>query len=185
MLLLSILFVFLFVFNFYFVLIFELFNLLLILFIYLIYLFIIIIFFLLHNFLGTLDLFPSLQLTKILDPRLCYMPQFLVHLRRRLKYTIVITRCPSYLTFHILDFSSETTERNSTKHDRKQDLIVLYQACVFSGLIRKTRWLPWPIRQKVGILYSGARFVALWAPSFILDLFIMFHIVHREIAFIM
>ena len=35
---------------------------------------------------------------------------------------------PSSLTFHIIDFSSE---RNSTKHDRKQDLIVLYQACVF------------------------------------------------------
>ena len=39
-------------------------------------------------------------------------------------------RCPS-LTFHIFDFSSETAERNSTKLDRKQDLIVLYQVCVF------------------------------------------------------
>ena len=35
------------------------------------------------------------------------------------------------LTFHIFDFSSETTERNSTKHDRKQDLKALYQVCVF------------------------------------------------------
>ena len=35
------------------------------------------------------------------------------------------------LTFHIFDFSSETTERNSTKLDRKQDLNVLYQVCVF------------------------------------------------------
>ena len=33
------------------------------------------------------------------------------------------------LTFHIFDFSSETTERNSTKLDRKQDLNVLYQVC--------------------------------------------------------
>ena len=60
---------------------------------------------------------------------------FLVHLSRRLKYTIVITRCPSSvcpsLTFHIFDFSSETAERNSTKCDRKQDLNVLYQVCVF------------------------------------------------------
>ena len=32
---------------------------------------------------------------------------------------------------HILDFSSETAERNSTKPDRMQDLNVLYQACVF------------------------------------------------------
>ena len=55
---------------------------------------------------------------------------FLVHLSRRLKWTIVITRCPS-LTFHIFDFSSETAEQNSTKLDRKQDLNVLYQVCVF------------------------------------------------------
>ena len=31
----------------------------------------------------------------------------------------------------IFDFSSETAERNSTKVDRKQDLNVLYQVCVF------------------------------------------------------
>ena len=35
------------------------------------------------------------------------------------------------LTFHIFDFSSETTEQNSTKLDRKQDLNVLYQVCIF------------------------------------------------------
>ena len=37
----------------------------------------------------------------------------------------------SLLTFHIFDFSSETIERNSTKLDRKQDLNLLYQVCVF------------------------------------------------------
>ena len=31
----------------------------------------------------------------------------------------------------IFDFSSETAERNSTKLDRKQDLNILYQVCVF------------------------------------------------------
>ena len=72
---------------------------------------------------------------------------FLVHLSRRLKCTIVIMRCPSSvvrpssvrrpsvrpssLTFHIFDFSSETTERNLTKLYRKVDLNVLYQVCVF------------------------------------------------------
>ena len=62
---------------------------------------------------------------------------FLVHLSRRLKCTIVIMRCPSSvvrrpsLTFHIFDFFSETAEWNSTKLDRKQDLNVLYQVCVF------------------------------------------------------
>ena len=34
---------------------------------------------------------------------------------------------------------------------------------VFFGLIRKTRWPPRPIHQKGGTLYSGARYVALWA----------------------
>ena len=68
--------------------------------------------------------------------------EFLVHLSRRLKCTIVIMRCPSSvrrpssvrpssLTFHIFDFSSETTERNLTKLYRKVDLNVLYQVCVF------------------------------------------------------
>ena len=68
--------------------------------------------------------------------------RFLVHLSRRLKCTIVITRCPSsvvcpsvrrpsVVNFHIFDFFSETAERNSTKLDRKQDLNVFYQVCVF------------------------------------------------------
>ena len=35
------------------------------------------------------------------------------------------------LTFHIFDFSSETTEQNSTKLDRMQVLNILYQVCVF------------------------------------------------------
>ena len=33
--------------------------------------------------------------------------------------------------------------------------------------IWKTRWPPWPIRQKGGTLYSGARYVALWASCYI------------------
>ena len=37
------------------------------------------------------------------------------------------------LTFHIFDLISETTERNSTKLDRKQDLNVLYQVCVLQA----------------------------------------------------
>ena len=43
------------------------------------------------------------------------------------------TRWPpwSLIGWAILDFSSETTEGNSTKLDRKQDLNVLYQVCVF------------------------------------------------------
>ena len=43
-----------------------------------------------------------------------------------------------------IDFSSETTERNSTKLDRKQDFNVFYQVCVFLA-DRKTIWQPWPL----------------------------------------
>ena len=42
------------------------------------------------------------------------------------------------------DFRLLTAERNSTKLDRKQDLNVLYQVCVF-GIIGKTRSSPWPL----------------------------------------
>ena len=71
------------------------------------------------------------------------------------------TRSPprSLIGADISDFSSETVERNSRKHDRKQDHNVLYHVCVFFGPIGKTRWLPWPIRQKSCALYPGARYV--------------------------
>ena len=42
------------------------------------------------------------------------------------------------IDWDILDISSETAKRNSTKIDRKQDLNVLYQF-VFFGLIRKNK----------------------------------------------
>ena len=45
------------------------------------------------------------------------------------------TRWPPWhlIGWDILDFSSETAERNSTKLDRKQDLNFLYQVCVFQA----------------------------------------------------
>ena len=45
----------------------------------------------------------------------------------------------------IFDFSTETTERNATKLDRKQNTNVLYQVCVFRADWKKTRWPPWPL----------------------------------------
>ena len=59
-------------------------------------------------------------------------------------------RCPSSvrpsLTFHIFDFSSDTTEQNSTKLDRKQELNIFYRVCVFrADRKKKTRWPPWPL----------------------------------------
>ena len=49
------------------------------------------------------------------------------------------TRWPlwSLIDWDIFDFFSETTEWNSTKLDRKQDLNVLYQVCVFLGRLEK------------------------------------------------
>ena len=59
------------------------------------------------------------------------------------------TRWPpwSLIGWDIFDFSSETADLNSTKLDRKQDLNVLYQVCVFSGRSEKQDgrpgfWLP-------------------------------------------
>ena len=54
------------------------------------------------------------------------------------------TRWPPWplISWDIFDFSSETTERNSTKLDRKQDINVLYQVCVFSGRSEKQDGLP-------------------------------------------
>ena len=56
------------------------------------------------------------------------------------------TRWPPWplIGWDISDFSSETAERNSTKLDRKQDLNVLYQVCVF--------WADW--KNKMAALAS-------------------------------
>ena len=45
----------------------------------------------------------------------------------------------------ILDFSSETAERNSAKLDRKQALNAFYHVCVFQANREKTIWQPWPL----------------------------------------
>ena len=49
------------------------------------------------------------------------------------------TRWPPWplIGWDIFDFSSETAERNSVKFDRKQDVKILYQVCVFSGRLEK------------------------------------------------
>ena len=56
------------------------------------------------------------------------------------------TRWPPWplIDWYIFDFFSETSERNSMKLDRKQDLNVLYQI-VFFGPIGNTRWPSWPL----------------------------------------
>ena len=74
---------------------------------------------------------------------------------------------PSSLTFHIVDFSSKTAERNSTKHDRKQDLIVLYQACVFPGWSEKQDGRPGRSVKKVAHCTQVHDIRHFWAPYFI------------------
>ena len=56
------------------------------------------------------------------------------------------TRWPpwSLIGWDNFDFSSETTEENSTKLDRNQDLNILYQVCAL-GRSEKTRWPPQPL----------------------------------------
>ena len=128
------------------------------------------------------------------------------------------TRWPPWLLIglDIFNFLSETAERNSTKLDRKQDVNVLYQVCVFRAdrknkmaalasdwlrhfrlllwnrwtefnetltgskistsstkfeffrLMSKQKFPSWLICQIGGILYSGARYVALWASCYFL-----------------
>ena len=46
--------------------------------------------------------------------------------------------------WHVFVFSFETAERISSKLNRKQDLNVLFQVCIFWP-IRKTRWPPWTL----------------------------------------
>ena len=60
------------------------------------------------------------------------------------------TRWPPWplIGWDIFDFSSETAKHNSKKLDRKQDLNVLYQVCVFFCPISIQKCPPWPIPQK-------------------------------------
>ena len=78
------------------------------------------------------------------------------------------TRWPpwSLIGWDIFGFSSETAEQNSLRNVSTSSTITKF---VFFRSIGKTRWPPWPIRQKGGTLYSGARYVALWASCFMLS----------------
>ena len=81
------------------------------------------------------------------------------------------TRWPPWplIGWDIFDFSSETAERNSTKLDRKQDLNVLYQVCVFradrknkmaalaSDWLRHFRLLLWNYRTEFNETWQEAR----------------------------
>ena len=49
---------------------------------------------------------------------------------------------------------------------------------VFFGPISKQKCLSWPIPQKGGTLYSGARYVALWASCFLL----LVRFINKDIA---
>ena len=62
------------------------------------------------------------------------------------------------LWYHLTEFNETWQEARSQRP---------LPSFMFFGPIGKTRWPPWPIRQKGGTLYSGARYVALWASCFI------------------
>ena len=88
------------------------------------------------------------------------------------------TRWPPWrlIGWDIFDFSSETAEQNSMKPDRKQDLNVVFQV-VFYGPISKQKWSPWPVPQNGCSLYSGARYVALWASCYMVKCLIYIYFV--------
>ena len=65
----------------------------------------------------------------------------------------------------MFDFSSETTERNSTKLDRKQDFNALYQVCVFQ-VDRKNKMAAPAYDFLTRSLYSGERQWPTWASCF-------------------
>ena len=73
---------------------------------------------------------------------------FLVHLRwssgAQLRFVRHLSPVRLSWTLHIFYFYSETAEWNSVKLERKQDLNILYQVCVFWA-DRKTKWLPQPL----------------------------------------
>ena len=88
---------------------------------------------------------------------------------------IAKTKWPPWppIGWDMFDFSSETAEQNSMKLDRKQDLNILYQVCVFwavqkqmmssslaSSLLAKRLWYvpptnPWPTPTRF-IQFNGA-----------------------------
>ena len=64
------------------------------------------------------------------------------------------TRMAALLYLDIWEFSSATPERNSTKVDWKQELVAIYQSCVFSSRnFNKDRW--WYSRELFKVLKVG------------------------------
>ena len=74
------------------------------------------------------------------------------------------TRWPLWplIGWNIFDFSSETAKRNSTELDRKQDLNVFRCQSPLPILY----FLGQSVNKTGGKLYSGARYVALWASCY-------------------
>ena len=67
----------------------------------------------------------------------------------------------------IFDFSSETAKRNSMKTWQEARSQHPLPSLSFSGRSVNKKCPPWLIPQKGGTLYSGARYVALWASCFL------------------
>ena len=80
------------------------------------------------------------------------------------------TRWPPWplIGWDIFDFSSETAERNSTKLDRKQDLNVLYQVCVFRA-DRKNKMATlasdWPRHFRISLWNRWTEFNETWREA--------------------
>ena len=69
--------------------------------------------------------------------------------------------------WYIFDLSSDNAEQNSAKRDKGKISTSSTKSVVFFLPISKQKWPPSLIRQKGGVLYSGALYVALWVPCFV------------------
>ena len=66
----------------------------------------------------------------------------------------------------IFDFSSATDEQNSTKHERKQDLNILYQVCVFQAYRKNKMAAPdWLGHFQLFLSNRWMQFNKTWAES--------------------
>ena len=152
-----------------------------------IYLFI---YFLLHNFLGTsAGPFPFITTDKNFRIRACAICHRFKCTWDEGSSALWCTTRPSV----VVNFShfglllwNHWTEFNETWQEARSHRLL--PSLCFSGLIRKKNQDCRPGRPSKRwhfVLRWDARYMALWAPCFNLDLFTMFHIVHREIAYIM
>ena len=79
----------------------------------------------------------------------------------------------------LFDFSSETTERNSTKVDRNPDLNILYQVCVIFGQsLNKNGHPGWSFKKVAHCIQVHV----MWSFGPLVSIFHLTHAIYRILA---